>query len=144
MDQIMSLELKYLMGRHNIHRMIDERLLSTARMTVAVLGATPVPLHLCQKLKHHTAPWNWNRIYELHQGVKEINFKGWNVYSRLRDLCYWCAGNRVTSESEVCREKKTPRLWSQVVSLIAVGTAARCRLDIRDDTVGRGIGLQAG
>jgi hypothetical protein len=54
----MSLELRYLMGRLNIHRMIDERLLSTVRMIAAVLGATPVLVHLCQQLKHHTAPWN--------------------------------------------------------------------------------------
>ena len=54
----MSLELRVLMGRLNIRRMIDERLLSTVRMIAAGLGATPVPMDQCQKLNHHTAPWN--------------------------------------------------------------------------------------
>jgi hypothetical protein len=53
----LCLELRVLMGRLNIHRMIDERLLSTVRMMAAGLGATPVPMHQCQTLNHHTAPW---------------------------------------------------------------------------------------
>jgi len=43
----MSLELTYLMGRLSIHRMTDERLLSTVQMIGAVLDATCLPVRLC-------------------------------------------------------------------------------------------------
>ena len=62
----MSLELKYLMERLNIHWMIDGTLLSTVRMTAAVLAANACPNAPVSKINPYPTEFPYGNGMVLH------------------------------------------------------------------------------